>query len=280
MRLCLLISSAVFLPVNTVLAWGPTAHRASAVIAESYLSDEARLGIAALIGPQSLAEVSTWADEMRSNPSSFWQKKAGAWHYVTVPSGKLYSEVGAPERGDAVTALAEFRKKLLSERTSLAQRQLAFKFSLHIIADLHQPLHAGNGKDRGGNQIRVRFMGKNSNLHRVWDSGLIEQQQLSYSEWADWLGRAITPQQAQQWMSADPEVWIEESVTLRRAVYPGRKELGYEYGYEHLPALRERLQQSGVRIAAYFNALFSECSRGPQPVCVVQTNDGPAAPQY
>jgi hypothetical protein len=260
---------------STALAWGPTGHRASASIAENYLNTEAALGIEAILGSQSLAEASNWADEMRSNPSDFWQKQAGPWHYVTVPSRKTYEQVGAPAKGDAVTALTRFRKILLDRHASLAERQLALKFSLHIIADLHQPLHVGNGKDRGGTQVKIRHMGRSTNLHALWDSGLIRQQQLSYSEWADWLQRAIAPEQAEAWMNPYPQVWISESAKLRRRVYPGSQNVGYEYSYEHLPALKERLQQAGVRTAAWFNALFLECSTGPQPVCVVQASDEP-----
>lgn len=258
-------------------AWGPTGHRVSAKIAENYLNTEARLGLTALLGRQTLAEASTWADEMRSNPSDFWQTTADHWHYVTVPSRKTYEQVGAPDQGDAITALDRFRAVLLDRDASMAERQLALKFALHIIADLHQPLRVRNGKDRGGTQIKLLFMGRSTNLQALWDSGLIRQQELSYTEWADWLQRALTEEELESWMNPYPQVWIAESAKLRRRVYPGSKELGYDYSYEHLPALKQRLQQAGVRTAAWFNALFLECSQGPQPVCVVQESDAPPA---
>jgi hypothetical protein len=115
-----------------------------------------------------------------------------------VPKGKHYHEVGAPEQGDSVTALAQFKATLLDKDASLEQKQLALRFIVHIIGDLHQPLHAGNGTDRGGNDVKVRFFWEDSNLHRVWDSQMLDRRQLSYSEWADWLGRKITQQHVEQ----------------------------------------------------------------------------------
>ena len=91
---------------------------------------------------------------MRSNPEHFWQEVAGPFHYVTIPEGKTYAEVGAPDEGDSVTALAQFRKVLLDPKASREQKQLALRFTVHIIGDLHQPLHAGNGTDRGGQRHR------------------------------------------------------------------------------------------------------------------------------
>ena len=174
------------------LAWGQTGHRVTGEIAEQYLTPLAQEKIAEIIANESLAEMSTWPDEMRSNPDPFWRKIAGPFHYVTVPEGKTYAEVGPPEKGDSVTALNDFRKILLDDDASLTDKQLALRFIIHIIGDLHQPLHAGNGTDRGGNDVKVRFFGEDSNLHRVWDTNLVDHQKLSFTEWSDWLMAKIS----------------------------------------------------------------------------------------
>lgn len=237
-------------------AFGQTGHRVTGAIAEHHLSDEAKKQIAKILNQQSLAEASTYADQMRSNPDYFWQEVAGAYHYVTVPKGKTYQQIGAPKQGDAVTALAMFKQVLLNPKASLKEKQKAFKFTLHIIADLHQPLHAGNGTDRGGNNVKVEFFWRPSNLHRVWDSGLIDRQQLSYSEWTEWLNKKITPQDVRNWASTNPTDWIAESVAIRDSLYPESKKISWDYQYKHLPTLKRRLQQAGVRIALYFNEIF------------------------
>jgi hypothetical protein len=239
-------------------AWGQTGHRVTGAIADRYLNDQAKAAIAQILPNESLAEASTYADEMRSNPDEFWQKIAGPFHYVTVPEGKTYPEVGAPEKGDSVSALKGFTATLKDPNASLADKQLALRFAIHIIGDLHQPLHAGNGKDRGGNDVRVSFFNDSSNLHRVWDSGLIDRRDLSFSEWTDFLGSKISSEQAQAWMTTDPVVYITESTKIRDEIYPDGEELSWSYLYDHTPTVKLRLQQGGVRIAAYLNEVFAK----------------------
>ncbi|MCZ6828091.1 MAG: S1/P1 nuclease [Gammaproteobacteria bacterium] len=253
-----LVIAALLGTATPALAWGPTGHRASSKIAEAYLTPTARKHITAIIGAESLAQASTWADEMRSNPAPYWRKIAPPLHYVTVPPGQSYAEVGASPKGDAVTALAGFKRTLLNPASSLSEQLLALRFTIHIIADLHQPLHVGNGSDRGGTQVSVKLMGKRSDLHSVWDSGMIKQRELSYSEWAQWLGREITEQDVKRWSEPDPLVWIAESASLREGIYPAEKSLSWPYLYAHMPAVQLRLKQSGVRLAAYLNWLWAQ----------------------
>jgi hypothetical protein len=238
------------------LSWGQVGHRVTGAIAEQYLTPEAQRAISQLLINEDLAEASTYADEMKSNPSEFWKKTANPWHYVNVFDGKTYSDVAPPPEGNAATALDAFSKQLKSKQSSFAEKQLALRFIVHIIGDLHQPFHAGNGRDKGGNDVKLKFFWEDSNLHRVWDSGLIDRQKLSYTEWTKILSRKISEQQAQQWMEVDPKVWIAESAKLRVSLYPDNDELSWDYQYQNLPIVKQRLQMGGVRIAAYLNALF------------------------
>ncbi|NMH59929.1 S1/P1 nuclease [Alteromonas ponticola] len=240
-------------------AWGQTGHRVTGAIAEHYLSAEAKAAITALLPNESLAEASTWADEMRSNPDEFWQKTASPWHYVTVPGDKNYPQAGAPKQGDAYTALNNFKTILQSPDSSRAEKQRALRFIVHIIGDLHQPLHAGDGTDRGGNDVKVRFFWEDSNLHRVWDSQLIQQRELSYSEWTQWLSAKISADERKQWHDTNPQTWIAESVALRKGVYPeDANNMNYDYLYQHMPTVKKRLQQAGVRIADYLNEIYQQ----------------------
>jgi hypothetical protein len=238
------------------LSWGQIGHRVTGAIAEQYLTLEAQRAINQLLINEDLAEASTYADEMKSNPSEFWKKTANPWHYVNVFDGKTYSDVAPPPEGNAATALDAFSKQLKSKQSSFAEKQLALRFIVHIIGDLHQPFHAGNGRDKGGNDVKLKFFWEDSNLHRVWDSGLIDRQKLSYTEWTKILSRKISEQQAQQWMEVDPKVWIAESAKLRANLYPDNDKLSWDYQYQNLPIVKQRLQMGGVRIAAYLNALF------------------------
>ena len=247
--ICILYSSSIF-------AWGQTGHRVSGAIATKYLSEEAKSEISKILPNESLAEASTWADEMRSNQDKYWQKTASSYHYVTVPKGEVYKK--APKRGDSVSALKKFRKVLLDKKASLEEKQLALRFTIHLIGDLHQPMHAGDGTDRGGNDRKLTFFWEESNLHRVWDSGMIDQKKLSYTEWTSWLDEKISPKQLTQWQETDPLVWIHESTKIRDKVYPESDSISYQYLYDHVPTMKLRLQQAGIRISAYLNEVYSK----------------------
>jgi hypothetical protein len=241
--------------------WGQTGHRVTGAIAEQHLTAEAEAAVHEILGVETLAEASTWPDFMRSSRDPFW-RAAGPFHYVTVPEGETYAHHHAPEQGDSVTALAMFTETLRDPAASLEDKQRALRFIVHIIGDLHQPLHAGNGTDRGGNDVRVDWFGDRTNLHSVWDTRLVEHENLSYSEMTEWLSARITPELVAEWSVTDPVVWISESTEVRDTIYPepdedGDINLGWRYAYEHTATMRQRLSMGGVRIAAYLNAVFA-----------------------
>lgn len=250
---CLTLAALV---PDAALAWGQTGHRVTGLLAERYLSASAAREVKAILGPESLAEATTWADFMRASPEPFWQKEASPWHYVTVPKGKTYSDVGAPPEGDAVVALARFRKTLRDPKATREEKALALRFAVHVIGDLQQPLHAGNGEDRGGNDVKVTWYGQPSNLHSVWDSGMIDREGLSFTEMAAWIGAKLTSREAKAWANPDPAVWIAESAAIRDTIYPSSPDLSWDYSFQHIATVRERLATGGVRIAAWLNETF------------------------
>jgi hypothetical protein len=273
-----LAAAATLLP-SPALAWGKTGHRVVAAIADTQLSGLARAHVEQILGPgESLDEAATWPDDMRADPSPFWQKAASPWHYVTL-NGTTYDH--APPEGDALEALGRFSKMLQDPNASLADKQLALRFVVHLVGDLHQPLHAGKCCDKGGNDVKVTWMGKPTNLHAAWDSSIVDEEQLSFSELAAKLERHISPSDVIAWSDVNPRNWVTESAELRDRVYPTaadmpklvkdkkrRKrqpvlpDLSYGYVYRFTPVMERRLSQAGVRLAAYLNAIFAE----PQPV--------------
>lgn len=264
-------AAASLLP-SPASAWGKTGHRVVAAIADTQLSGLARARVEQILGPgESLDEAANWPDEMRSAPGPFWQKTTAAWHYVTL-NGTIYDH--APPEGDALEALNRFSKTLQDPKASLADKQLALRFIVHLVGDLHQPLHVGKCCDRGGNDVKVSWFGKPTNLHSVWDSQMVDEEQLSFTELAAKLERHISPQDVVKWWDANPLDWISESAEVRDTLYPSpakpRKvenlkdeqpllpELSYSYVYKFTPLMEQRLSQGGVRLAAFLNAVFAE----------------------
>ncbi|MFC7290815.1 S1/P1 nuclease [Hirschia litorea] len=241
-------------------AWGKLGHRVTGEIAESYLTDEAKVAVEAILGVEDMAEVSNWPDYMRSSDDEFFKREAYPMHFVTVPDDKSYEEAGAPKQGDAFTGLERFKATLRNQDASAEEQRLALIMIIHIVSDLHQPLHVGKGDDWGGNKVEISFKGEPSNLHEIWDEHLVQDEELSYTEMAHWLNRKITPDLAKEWAVSDPSVWIAESKEIRPSVYPkeGETDLSWQYVYDQRPVMRKRLSQSGVRLAAYLNEVFGE----------------------
>jgi hypothetical protein len=239
-------------------AWGPQGHRVAGAMTGDRLTRDAAAAVRAILGDESLADASTWADRMRSDPAPFWQREAGAYHYVNIPSrAARYDPRRAPARGDAFTALAQFRQELEDPATPAPRRALALRFALHIIQDLHQPLHAGGRDDRGGNDFAVTVDGRRSNLHRLWDSGLLASGRNSDRRLQARLEARYAEELDGPWREPDPETWIAESLALSRELYPASSTIDRAYLERFRPVAERRIAQAAARGAAWLNELYA-----------------------
>jgi len=235
-------------------AWGQNGHRVVGQIAENHLSAEAKRGVEALVGPDSLARISTWADEIRSDRS--WDE-AIPWHYINIPPGGELETTERAPAGDVLAALERFEGVLRDETSSHEDKAVALKFLVHFVGDVHQPLHTGYSSDRGGNDILVLWFDEPSNLHSVWDSELIEHQRLSFSEMATFFDHP-TPEQVAAWQADGYREWIAESRALLDQIYElGNRRLSWHYAYRATPIVERRLLQAGVRLAGLLNRVFA-----------------------
>lgn len=257
-----LFASLVLIP-TLASAWGSTGHRVVGQVAEHHLSEIARQEIRALLGPETLAEAGTYPDEIRSDPA---MRHTSPWHWVTIPDGVPYAATEKNPEGDLIESIARFTATVRGAEAPLEDRRFALRFLAHQIGDLHQPLHVGTGEDRGGNQVEVFWHGEKSNLHRIWDSDMIDAAKLSFSELAERIDRADAAQ-IRAWQSTDWLAWAEESKGLRELVYDiGDGQLGYVYAYHAMPVVERRLLQAGIRLAGLLNAIFDTPTTPlPQP---------------
>ena len=245
-------------------AWGPQGHRVAGAMTEDRLSPAAAAAVRSILGDEPLAEASTWADRMRSDPAPFWQREAGAYHYVNIPVGaQRYDPRRAPASGDAFTALAQFRQELEDPSTPAPRRALALRFALHIIQDLHQPLHAGGRDDRGGNDFAVTVDGRRSNLHRLWDSGLLASARSPDQRLRARLEARYRDELAGPWRDPDPALWIAESLALSRQLYPASPKIDAAYLECFRPVAERRIAQAAARGAAWLNALYAPEAEKP-----------------
>ena len=238
--------------ISNLFAWGKTGHRIIGYIAEKHLTLNSRIAISSILGHTDLASVSTWADEIKSD--STWDH-AYDWHWATIPDNEQY--IAGKYSGKAVEKAKYFLESLVLQKTNRFEKEIALKFLVHIIGDLHQPLHVGNGKDRGGNDIPVQWFGEETNLHKVWDEELVRHQELSYTEYGDYLLIGLTKLNKDKWFTADINEIITESKESRIQVYNFKsKDLSWNYIYQNKELLDKRLLQGGIRLAGMLNKIF------------------------
>src|SRR5262249_16343160 len=169
---------------SAALPWGANGHRIVGRVAENHLSKRAALQIKTLMGHETVAEASTWPDDVRSDPA--W-KQAAPWHYVSIDDGETYETTQKNPGGDVIVKMQDFEKALRDPKASPQDKVVALRFLVHFVGDVHQPLHVGRRADQGGNGTKVTWFRNPTNLHAVWDYQIIDAQQLSFSEFAQFL---------------------------------------------------------------------------------------------
>ena len=236
--------------------WGQTGHRVVGQIAEAYLSKKAKKEINRLLDGHSLAFASTIADEIKSDRA---YDSFSPWHYVNYEMGGHYDPSNADERGDIVYGIQKSIEVLESNSASDADKRFYIKLLIHFIGDLHQPLHVGRAEDQGGNRIQVSWFSRTSNLHRVWDSDLIDGYSMGYDELAQELLRSTTKEERAELAKGTYLDWVEESHQIVERIYASASSgdrLGYRYTYDFNPLLFEQLAKGGIRLAKVLNELF------------------------
>jgi hypothetical protein len=245
---------------TSAFGWGNIGHRVVGKIAETRLSPAAKTKLATILGKDTLADVANWPDWIKSDEA--W-KEASYWHYVSIPDGQTYRDITPDPRGDIVQAIQRFTRELKDPNTTAQKRREAVAFLVHLMGDIHQPLHVGKTDDQGGNTHKLTWFGVNTNLHEVWDEKLIEMEKMSYSDYASFIDKA-DPARETRWRRDNINVWMQESMALRSLVYDNipafnadgtlPKYWEYKYYYVVSRTMNERMLMAGIRLAALLEA--------------------------
>ena len=234
----------------TVLAWGADGHRVIAEIAWERLPPATQGRVRALLDLEpgaSLASISTWADEVRSPTTA-------SWHYVNFDpeAGCTYSAARDCPDEQCVVAAIETQAQRLRTAPSPNDRLRALKWVVHLVGDIHQPLHAGLAGNKGGNLVQVRAFGRGTNLHALWDSGLIKRWPGGLSELRETAATAA----ANAAGSMAPQAWAMESCRIATApgFQPPGRVVGDEYQTRWSTVLAARIQAAAERLAKTLEA--------------------------
>jgi hypothetical protein len=277
---CLLLLALVFVAAAPrVLGWGETGHVIVAMIAEKHLKQNAKHGIAELLGTQRISSpaVAVWADKIR-HVKVFEKKfpKNGQWHYVDIPfDAKEFDPARDCKTGNCVIdKIAHFQKVLADHDASKEDRIAALKFLVHFVGDMHQPLHcAERNGDRGGNQLKVHINGthdRETNLHSLWDTFLVTEAMhgLGNADYVQRIDADVTSELKKAWAKGDVKSWAWEAhqLAVTKAytdssgkVFPmTHAEVDDAYLSDRKIVVETQLKRGGIRLAKVLNDAFKK----------------------
>ncbi|RYF99324.1 MAG: S1/P1 Nuclease [Chitinophagaceae bacterium] len=248
------------LPLYT-LAWGVTGHRIVGEIASFYLNSRSRKEIKKILGNESLAMASNWGDFIKSDSAYDYINN---WHYINVEEKLTYEQLHDRLLKDtsvnAYTKINALADSLRMKNIDLVKKRMYLRLLIHFVGDIHQPLHVGHSSDEGGGKLRLQWFGANTNLHTLWDSRLVDFQQLSYTEYATYLNHT-TKEEVRIWQQKPLADWVCESYIYAQKIYSGytgpEQKLSYDYNYLYVDVLNSQLLKGGVRLAGLLNQIFS-----------------------
>ena len=250
---------AFYIPFQS-MAWGLLGHRIVGEIADSYLTKKSKKAIEAILGNETLAMCSNWADFIKSDPSYNYLSN---WHYINLKSGLSQNEVITQLEADtstnAYTKINFLAKALKNKDLAQADKVLYLRMLIHLAGDVHQPMHVGRPDDLGGNKVRVMWFNESYNLHQIWDDVLISFQKLSYTEYVTAIN-FTGKDQRKTWLHEPISLWFYNSYQVAEKIYADVKgtedKLSFQYNFKYKSTLDEQLLKGGVHLAGLLNEIF------------------------
>lgn len=241
--------------------YGVTGHRVVAEIAENNLTRKAKKNLKKIIGDQKLAYWANWPDFIKADTTGTW-KHTDTWHYVNIspqPNFKMFSDSLQAQTGpNLYTQIKALTSQIKDKNTAPNEREIALRFLIHLVGDSSQPMHVGRAEDLGGNTIKLKFFGDNTNLHSLWDSKLVDFQKYSYQEFAAILD-VKSKDEVRQIQQGTLEEWFYDSHLKANDIYANTvadKSYAYDYNYKYAGMLEQQLLYGGLRLAKILNEIL------------------------
>jgi hypothetical protein len=230
-------------------SWGGDGHRIMARITNQNLSSSIKDSLAVYLGSLNLEDCSVWMDEVRSDHNFDYLKPC---HYINIEKGKDFN---ANTEENIINKLNKVIERLKHRKLySKDEVVVDIKILIHLIGDLHQPLHVGYGVDKGGNTINVQFLGKESNLHRVWDSEIINKENITVDTCNLWLSEYSKIKS----MKSDILGWMNEGRSYLEQIYDIQNDtIDQTYIRKNKDLIEKQLLKSGLRLCVLLDEIFS-----------------------
>ncbi len=237
--------------------WGEKGHNVIAHIAQAHLTGKAERKITRLLEGHNMAYWSAWADGLRDDDR---YDVFTTWHYANADEGYTYATSPKNPAGDVYTAVEFCIERLESKAVSDTLKSMYLKLLIHFTGDMHCPMHAGRQSDRGGNGFVVEFGGVESNLHRLWDTQLVDAAHpWGALEWAANIDPAMNRRQRRVIAGGEPLEWMEETVSLAHSIYadtPQYEPVSWEYINKYELLVERKFLEAGHRLARILNDIF------------------------
>jgi len=246
-------------------AWGQKGHDVTAYIAERHLTPATRAVVDSLLEGKRMVYWSNWLDNASHTREYAYTK---TWHYKNIDAGERYEEAQANPSGDAVTAIKSRIEILRDPHASFADKQLALKILIHVVGDLHQPMHLGHATDLGGNRVKVKFHGRDANLHGIWDTNIPEAaHKWSFQEWEMMIDNESSDYERTVVLGTVDD-WAKQTADIAAAVYSETPE-GTNVSYNEIarwtPVIEQQFLKGGLRLAHLLNSLYDPDYGREQP---------------
>lgn len=239
-------------------AWSQKGHDVTAYIAECHLGENASQAVDSIFGGKSMVYWCNWLDNASHTPEYAY---TSTWHYKNINEGVTFEGMSLHPNGDVVVAAMEQIEKLKCDSLSPEEAALSLKILIHLLGDMHQPMHLGRQTDLGGNKVKVKYFGRDSNLHSVWDGSLVNSaHNWSYSEWQNQIDR-VSPEEEYFITQGTLADWAKQTYMIACDVYGGTKEgenLSYDYVSEWTPIIEQQLLFGGLRLAYVLNSIWPD----------------------
>ncbi|MFI3265467.1 MAG: S1/P1 nuclease [Rikenellaceae bacterium] len=256
MKRFVILTLLCFTTALQAMAWGQMGHDVTAYIAEKNLNKKAAKAVKEILDGHSLVYYSSWLDSA-SNTDEY--KFTKTWHYRNVDKGHTVETMPLNENGDVVRAVEQIVTEIKTGKLTGKEEKVAVMMLIHLVGDLHCPMHAGRLSDLGGNRHRVFFFGRETNLHSIWDSALIESaHKWSYAGWWEQLD-IISKQEKAEIQKGEPIEWFTQTVEYASDIYtntPINSKLSYDYITKYAPIAEQQLLNAGLRLARILNELY------------------------
>lgn len=256
MKKLLIVALVAMCFTSEAFAWGQKGHDVVAYVAECNLSSRVAKRVTRVLEGHSPVYYANWMDNASHTKEYAY---TSTWHYANVDEGYTFETMPRLESGDVVKAVNDLVAQLKSKTLSAEEENIALRMLIHLVGDLHCPMHAGRKSDKGGNRVKVLYFGRQTNLHSVWDSSLVESaHNWTYTEWQKQID-IISKEEKNAVRQGSVEDWFKQTHAIAEQVYAATPEgarMSYDEVAKYTPIIEQQLLKGGLRLAQLLEDIY------------------------